>query len=162
MLGTVPVMALLAVVFGRFIRKLSKQAQDFAAESNSIIEETLAGISNVKAFTFELFAIRNYQEKTQGMRNLNVKSGISLKKLYSELNKYPTKRTTVFLDACFSGGARNMPLLAARGVRINPKEETISGNIVVFSATSEKQSALSFDREKHGMFTYFLLKKDNR
>ena len=47
----------------------------------------------------------------------------------------------------------------ARGVRINPKEETINGNIVVFSATSEKQSALSFDREKHGMFTYFLLKK---
>ncbi len=76
MLGTVPVMALLAVVFGRFIRKLSKQAQDFAAESNSIIEETLAGISNVKAFTFEMFAIRNYQEKTQEMRNLNVKSGI--------------------------------------------------------------------------------------
>ena len=42
MLSTVPIMALLAVVFGRFIRKLSKQAQDFAAESNSIIEETLS------------------------------------------------------------------------------------------------------------------------
>jgi hypothetical protein len=52
-----------------------------------------------------------------------------------------------------------MPLLAARGVKIKPKEEAISGNIVVFSATSEEQSALSFDKEKHGMFTYFLLKK---
>ena len=76
MLSTVPVMALLAVFFGRFIRKLSKQAQDFAAESNSIIEETLSGISNVKAFTFEFFAIKSYQEKTQEIRNLNVKSGI--------------------------------------------------------------------------------------
>ncbi|MDG1735624.1 MAG: ABC transporter transmembrane domain-containing protein [Crocinitomicaceae bacterium] len=76
MLGTVPVMAVLAVFFGRFIRRLSKQAQDYAAESNSIIEETLAGISNVKAFTFENFAIGNYDQKTQEIRNLNVKSGI--------------------------------------------------------------------------------------
>jgi ABC-type multidrug transport system fused ATPase/permease subunit len=76
MLGTVPVMVVLAVFFGRFIRRLSKQAQDYAAESNSIIEETLAGISNVKAFTFEKFAIGNYDQKTQEIRNLNVKSGI--------------------------------------------------------------------------------------
>jgi len=32
MLGTVPVMAIIAVVFGRYIRKLSKQAQDYIAE----------------------------------------------------------------------------------------------------------------------------------
>ncbi len=76
MLGTVPVMAVLAVVFGRFIRKLSKQAQDYAAESNSIIEETLSGISNVKAFTFERFSVLNYGKKTKEIRNLNVKSGI--------------------------------------------------------------------------------------
>ena len=76
MLSTVPVMALLAVLFGRFIRKLSKQAQDFAAKSNSIIEETLSGISNVKAFTFEVFALKNYKNKTQEIRNLNIKSGI--------------------------------------------------------------------------------------
>jgi len=76
MLGTVPVMAVLAVIFGRFIRKLSKQAQDYAAKSNSIIEETLSGISNVKAFTFERFSILNYGKKTNEIRNLNVKSGI--------------------------------------------------------------------------------------
>lgn len=76
MLGTVPVMAVLAVVFGRFIRKLSKQAQDYAAESNSIIEETLSGISNIKAFTFERFSISNYGKKTKEIRNLNVRSGI--------------------------------------------------------------------------------------
>ena len=76
MLGTVPVMAVLAVFFGRFIRKLSKQAQDYAAKSNSIIEETLSGISNVKAFTFERFSILNYSKKTKEIRNLNVKSGI--------------------------------------------------------------------------------------
>lgn len=76
MLGTVPVMALIAVFFGRFIRKLSKQAQDFSAESNSIIEEALTGISNVKSFTNEIFLLSKYKKSSQEIRDLNVKSGI--------------------------------------------------------------------------------------
>ncbi len=76
MLGTVPVMALIAVFFGRFIRKLSKQAQDFSAQSNSIIEEALTGISNVKSFTNEIFLINKYKSSSQEIRDLNVKSGI--------------------------------------------------------------------------------------
>jgi ABC-type multidrug transport system fused ATPase/permease subunit len=55
MLATVPVMAIIAVFFGRFIRRLSKEAQDFSAQSNSIVEEALTGISNVKSFTNEIF-----------------------------------------------------------------------------------------------------------
>lgn len=76
MLGTVPVMAIIAVIFGRYIRKLSKNAQDFTAESNSIIEEALSGIANVKAFTNEVFNLNRFRSNTQKMRNLNVKSGI--------------------------------------------------------------------------------------
>lgn len=75
MLGTVPVMAVIAVFFGRFIRRLSKQAQDFSAESNSIIEEALTGISNVKSFTNELFTLKRYRKSTQQIRDLNVRSG---------------------------------------------------------------------------------------
>ena len=76
MLGTVPVMAIIAVIFGRYIRKLSKNAQDFTAESNSIIEEALSGIANVKAFTNEVFNLNRFRMNTQKMRDLNVKSGI--------------------------------------------------------------------------------------
>ncbi len=76
MIGTVPVMAVIAVFFGRFIRKLSKQAQDQAAESNSIIEESLTGISNVKSFTNEFFILGKYNEKIEQIRNMNVKSGV--------------------------------------------------------------------------------------
>ncbi len=76
MLATVPVMAIIAVFFGRYIRKLSKTAQDFSAESNSIIEEALMGITNVKAFTNELFTLKRYQKTTQEIRDLNVKSGL--------------------------------------------------------------------------------------
>jgi ABC-type multidrug transport system fused ATPase/permease subunit len=76
MLSTVPVMAIVAVIFGRFIRKLSKKAQDQAAESNAIIEESLTGISNVKSFTNELFILGKYSKAIEEIRSLNVKSGI--------------------------------------------------------------------------------------
>ena len=76
MLATVPVMAIIAVIFGRYIRKLSKEAQDFTATSTGIVEEALTGISNVKAFTNELFLINKFKDATQKTRDLNVKSGI--------------------------------------------------------------------------------------
>lgn len=76
MLATLPILAIVAVFFGRFVRKLSKQAQDESASSNTIIEESLMGISNVKAFTNELFTIGKYKNAIQNIRDLNVKSGL--------------------------------------------------------------------------------------
>lgn len=76
MLATVPVMALVAIFFGRFIKRLSKEAQDETAASNVIVEESLTGISNVKAFTNELFSILNYKTSIENIRKLNVKSGL--------------------------------------------------------------------------------------
>ena len=60
MLAVVPVIAVLAVVFGMRIRKMSRRAQDQLAESGTIVQETLQGISVVKAFTNELYEIRRY------------------------------------------------------------------------------------------------------
>lgn len=76
MLATVPVMALVAVVFGRFIRKLSKEAQNQTATSTTIIEEALTGISNIKAFTNEVFTLNKFKKSVEDIRNLNVKSGL--------------------------------------------------------------------------------------
>ncbi len=42
---------------------------------------------------------------------------------------------------------------------LNLNRLAIRGNMVVFSASSAEQSALPFANEKHGMFTYYLLKK---
>jgi hypothetical protein len=89
----------------------------------------------------------------------NANEGILLKTLYSKLTEFPSKRITVFIDACFSGGARNQGLLAARGVKVKPKEGLLSGNIVVFSASSGVQSSLPLKEKYHGIFTYYLLKK---
>jgi len=89
----------------------------------------------------------------------NVQYGIKVKDLYKELTEHSNQRVTVFLDACFSGGARNQGLLAARGVKIKPKKEQLAGKVVVFSASTGDQSSLPFKAKGHGMFTYHLLKK---
>lgn len=69
----------------------------------------------------------------------NVQYGIKLTDVYKTLTEHPAKRSTVILDACFSGGARNQGLLAARGVKIKPKKEELKGKLVVFSASSGDQ-----------------------
>jgi len=89
----------------------------------------------------------------------NAKDGIKLQDMYAKLTEFPSKRMVVFIDACFSGGARNKALLAARGVKVRPAEGIIPGNIAILSATSDDQSALPFKDKNHGFFTYYLLKK---
>lgn len=61
MLGVFPILVIVAVVFGRYIRKISRKAQDQLAESNVIVEETLQGISNVKAFVNEAYESARYK-----------------------------------------------------------------------------------------------------
>jgi len=83
----------------------------------------------------------------------------SLEFLYKSLAETNAKRITIFLDACFTGGGRNLGLVAARGPKIKPKKGELNGNIVVFSASSGEQSALPYHKEGHGVFTYHLLKQ---
>lgn len=84
---------------------------------------------------------------------------LSLNKVYAQLAKYPAKSTNVFLDACFSGSARDGMLASGRGVAIKPKDATVSGNMVVFSAVTGEQTAHPYTDKQHGLFTYYLLKK---
>jgi ABC-type multidrug transport system fused ATPase/permease subunit len=65
MLAFVPIVAIISRIFGAFIRKLSKEAQTKVAESNTIVEETLQAIANVKAFANEAFEIFRYRKKTE-------------------------------------------------------------------------------------------------
>lgn len=60
MLLTFPVVVLLAMFFGRHIRRLVKRRQDELASSNVIVEETLQNIQTVKAYTNEWFEWGRY------------------------------------------------------------------------------------------------------
>jgi WD40 repeat protein len=90
-------------------------------------------------------------------------TGVKLTYFYEQLTAAPAQRITVFLDACFSGGARNQGLIAARGVKIVPKEteKAVKKKLVVFSASTGDQSSLPYAEKKHGMFSYYLLQKLN-
>lgn len=60
MLITIPVLVMTALVFGKYIRKLSRKTQDKLAETNVVVEESLQSIVMVKAFTNELFELNRY------------------------------------------------------------------------------------------------------
>jgi ABC transporter fused permease/ATP-binding protein len=76
MVSIVPVLAISAVFFGRFIRKISREVQDKVAESTTIIEETLQGISNVKAFTNELFETMRFKKSVNEIVELAIRGGV--------------------------------------------------------------------------------------
>lgn len=75
MLMILPVIMILVVFFGRYIRKLSKEAQRQVADSNTIVEETLQGIQSVKAFTNEYFEMLRYKGKTIEIAQTGIKNG---------------------------------------------------------------------------------------
>jgi len=89
----------------------------------------------------------------------NLDAAIKLEDVYKKFAESGAGRVSIFLDACFSGGGRDAGLLAARSVKVKPKENMIQGNLVVFTASSDEQSALPYEKEQHGMFTFYLLKK---
>ncbi len=75
MLSVVPLVAVAAVIFGRFIRGYSKKVQDKVAESQVIVEETMQGISIVKAFANEWYEIARYKTQIKQVIQIAIKGG---------------------------------------------------------------------------------------
>ncbi len=61
MLAVVPPLALATVYFGRKIRQLARKAQDELAEANAELQEGIAGIETVQAFTREDHEVERYR-----------------------------------------------------------------------------------------------------
>lgn len=76
MLATFPVMIIAAILFGRFIRKLSKKAQDELAQASTIVEETFQAIQVVKIFTNELWEQRRYRNKLNNLVKIALKTSV--------------------------------------------------------------------------------------
>ncbi|MFM9825885.1 ABC transporter ATP-binding protein [Flavobacterium sp.] len=75
MVSVVPLVGIAAVIFGRFIRKYSKKVQDQVAESQVVVEETMQGISIVKAFANEWYEIERYKAKINEVVKVAIKGG---------------------------------------------------------------------------------------
>lgn len=81
MIVTFPITAVLAVVIGKKVRKLSKGIQDLYAESNIYVEETLQKIRTVKAFANEVKESFKYSKLlgniiNDSIRRSTLKSGL--------------------------------------------------------------------------------------
>ena len=87
-------------------------------------------------------------------------SGLNLDDFYASLSELPAKSIIVLLDACFSGAKRDGGMLmATRGITIKPKMQVPDGKLIVLSATSNDETAFPIEQQKHGLFTYTLLRK---
>ncbi|MDA9810000.1 ABC transporter transmembrane domain-containing protein [Flavobacteriales bacterium] len=76
MLAIVPVVAISAVFFGKFIKKISKQAQDQSAISNIVLLESLNGIRNVKSTVNEVFEFNRFKKSTDKLNTLGKTNAI--------------------------------------------------------------------------------------
>ncbi len=75
MLAIVPVVSIVAFLFGRYIRKFSRTVQDKVGDSNAIVEETLQGVQNVKSFANEFFEVSRYNASVEAIKKLAIKLG---------------------------------------------------------------------------------------
>jgi len=92
LLAVLPILIVSAVFFGRFIRKISRQAQDKLAESNTMVEETLMGIASVKAFVNEPFEASRYSSAIGEVASIAIR-GAKFRGMFSS-----------FIVLCIFGG----------------------------------------------------------
>ncbi len=131
---------------------LCRVAQAYRGEAKIIFYYAGHGIPDNSSRTAYLLPVDGYGD--------NVVTGYRVQELYDRLSALPTQRALVLLDACFSGAQRDGKMMAsARGIAIAPEPDAPKGNLIVFSATQGDQTAYPYREMKHGMFTYFLLKK---
>jgi len=88
-------------------------------------------------------------------------NGYSLDVFYENLEKIETRKLTVVLDSCFSGGTNTGQWLikGASPALISVKNPTIDQpNTTILSSAASDQISSWYDDMKHGLFTYFLLR----
>ena len=76
MLVTLPLMSIVAIFFGRYIRKLGKVTQNKMAETNALLEESLRGILIIKSFSKEVWENLRFKTQSEDLKNLSIKNAI--------------------------------------------------------------------------------------
>jgi ABC-type multidrug transport system fused ATPase/permease subunit len=74
MIAVIPVVALIGIFFGKYIKKLSKNAQEDIAQANGVVDETLHGIASVKAYANEFFEIARYKKSIDSSVSTSIKN----------------------------------------------------------------------------------------
>uniref|UniRef100_A0AAX7SJ56 ATP-binding cassette, sub-family B (MDR/TAP), member 10 n=1 Tax=Astatotilapia calliptera TaxID=8154 RepID=A0AAX7SJ56_ASTCA len=72
----VPPMAGLAVIYGRYLRSISKRTQDALAQATQLAEERISNMRTVRAFGKELSEVDKYTQKTDHVLGLAKKEAV--------------------------------------------------------------------------------------
>ncbi|XP_074899402.1 ATP-binding cassette sub-family B member 10, mitochondrial isoform X1 [Buteo buteo] len=76
-LSVVPPLAVLAVIYGRYLRKLTKMTQDSLAEATQLAEERIGNIRTVRAFGQEVAEVGKYTNKVDYVLQLAKKEALA-------------------------------------------------------------------------------------
>lgn len=173
-----------------FVNNDVRVFKTYCENALGIVSSNIVSVENVNSSEM-LGAVKKFRDKLKDKKRTNVivyysGHGISINgrsylipvdcsynsRLNIELNEISQiirsvnpepERMTFFVDACFDGSSKNGGnLRTTKGVvKLEPIAKPLEGNTVVFYAT--QTTAILYKDEKHGLFTYYLLKaiKDN-
>ncbi|HLL01892.1 MAG TPA: ABC transporter transmembrane domain-containing protein [Myxococcaceae bacterium] len=117
MLAVVPPVAIGAVIYGRRVRKLSKEVQDALAYSSEVAQESLSGVRTVRSFAAEKTEVERYSgavEKALGLARKRI------------------RQSSIFMAvAAFSGSAAAV-LVLWYGSRLVVANELTVGGLMSF------------------------------
>ena len=134
------------------VELLKQRANSMGNDCEVIIYYAGHGIPDMTNKTAFLLPIDSYGTDTS--------TGYPLEEFYKTLSELHAKSVIVLLDACFSGAKREGDMLvAARGVAIKVKDTKPKGNLIVLSAAQGDETAYPYNNQKHGLFTYYFLRK---
>lgn len=89
----------------------------------------------------------------------NAELAYSIDEMIATIEKGNPSKLIAFIDACFSGVGKNGGnLLAQKGTRVKPDKSSVSGNTILISSSSDDEPSHIFEEQKHGFFTYHMLK----
>lgn len=84
----------------------------------------------------------------------------SLQSMFDSLGKLKAKEVVVLLDSCFSGAkGRSITHTGARPLVMKPADiSPLNNKVIVIAGASGSQISSDYDRARHGLFTYSILK----
>ena len=119
-----------------------------------------AGIDYSRIKAFKGSEISNASPLTSGDTKRLLKQCIRIDTLCNWFNRVQFKSLTVIVDASFDGNQRDgLPLVTIKHGDSKVKGLRLRNDVVVMTAAAFDKTAYAFDEQRHGFFTYFILKE---
>ncbi|XP_041981703.1 ATP-binding cassette sub-family B member 10, mitochondrial [Aricia agestis] len=101
-LCVVPPVSMLAVIYGRFVRSITRQLQDSLAETSELAEEKISNIKTVKTFSKENKECESYAQKIENILQLAYKESLAVGSFYGLTGL--SGNTIIILVLYYGGG----------------------------------------------------------